>query len=404
MLVDLDRTQQLGQPRRQSVVILGSTGSIGTAALEVIQNNPECLSVFGLVANRNVTLLAEQIRRYQPTVVVLASAEAEKELRALGPFDPKTQIFSGAAAVESLVTSTAVDTVLAAIVGVAGLASVLAACRHGKRVLLANKESLICGGNIVADAMAAGRARLIPVDSEHSAIFQALLGYSMSEVSRLILTASGGPFRNATARELAAVRPADALNHPTWKMGPKISIDSATLVNKALELIEAHWLFGFSEERIEVLIHPQSIVHSLVEYRDGTQLAQLSVPDMKGAIGFALAYPGPRLENLMPRLNLAKSGRLDFAELDQVRFPAVSVARECLRTGGRASAVFSLANEVAVEAFLNGNLAFDRIVPLSQEVVASLSGPAFRELSELYEAQVRVREISQRLIATSKAA
>ncbi|MBX7145491.1 MAG: 1-deoxy-D-xylulose-5-phosphate reductoisomerase, partial [Oligoflexia bacterium] len=277
--------------------------------------------------------------------------------------------------------------------GDAGIRSVVSGLAAGKRVALANKESLVVAAPFIEKALRGGTGELVPVDSEHSAIFQCMQSSDLSSISGVTLTASGGPFLAYSAEQLSAVTPEQAVKHPRWSMGPKISVDSATLMNKALEVIEAAWLFGLKADNIEVVVHPQSIVHSFLDLHDGSRLAQLSVPDMKGAIGYALTYPARRQSGLMPPLQFAGDLRLDFIPLDNSRFPAIQLARACIRQGGTASAVLNITNEVAVEAFLNGKLAFNRIVPVVQQMVEQYSGPAFSSFEALLEfcAQLRTR-------------
>ncbi|MBN8548877.1 MAG: 1-deoxy-D-xylulose-5-phosphate reductoisomerase [Deltaproteobacteria bacterium] len=359
--------QEIASPIR--VAIFGSTGSIGKSALEVIASQRGRFEVVALVANRSADLLHAQALQFRPRFVGLGEAEALKKFRAL----PSTgsQIV-GETEVHSLAALPEVDVVVAAIVGAAGLRCVETALCSGKKVALANKESLVTAGPLVTQAMQGSGAQLLPVDSEHSAIFQALQGAGEQEVSELTLTASGGPFWRLASSELDQVTPAQAVKHPRWSMGAKISVDSASMMNKALELIEAHWLFGLKPDRIKVLLHPQSIVHSLVNFIDGSQLAQLSVPDMKGPIAFAMAYPHGRLPGVMQGLDLAKIGNLEFFELDSKRFPAVDLARQCLAVGPAASAVFNMANEAAVGAFLAGRMKFTAITPFVERMLSEI--------------------------------
>jgi len=345
---------------RRKLTILGSTGSIGRAALDVVARFPERFEVVGLAAGRNVDLLAQQVRAFRPKVVAVAHAEAASELGArLGGETPEILVGAeGACAVASLAE---VDYVLAAISGSAGMRPTAAAVRAGKVVGLANKESVVLAGeHLMAMARAAGTP-ILPVDSEHSAIFQCLVGHHRQDVRRLVLTASGGPFREWSLERMRRATPAEALRHPNWAMGAKITIDSATLMNKGLEVIEARWLFDLPPERISVLVHPESVVHSMVEYVDGSVVAQLGTPDMRGPIAFAMTWPGPRLPLDLPRLDLAAMGELRFEEPDLERFPALSLAYEALRIGGTAPAVVSGADEAAVEAFLQGRAGFTDI-------------------------------------------
>jgi 1-deoxy-D-xylulose-5-phosphate reductoisomerase len=334
-------------PRR--VAILGSTGSVGRAALEVCAAFPDEYRVTGLCARQSAELLGEQVRRFRPTLVGLAAEDPGAARRIAEHRD--------------------VDVVLAAIVGAAGLDATLAALRAGKTVALANKESLVVAGELCLQTARASGATLLPVDSEHSAIFQALCGQRREDVRRILLTASGGPFRTRAAAELRDATVEEALRHPTWRMGRKITIDSATLMNKSLEVIEARWLFGVPGERIEILVHPQSLVHSLVEFVDGSMLAQIGPNDMKAPIAYALSYP--RRHALDLSVDLAAVGSLTFERPDATRFPCVGLGHEALRAGGTMPAVLNAANEVAVAAFLEGRLPFAAIAGVITSAMAA---------------------------------
>jgi len=381
------------------IAILGSTGSIGTQALELAASMPDDLEVVALAARRSTRLLAEQARRFRPRLVALADESGADGLRqALAGLDG-VQVVTGEAGVEAAALCEGVDTVLAAMVGAAGTPHVLAALRAGKDVALANKEALVVAGALMVEEARRSGALLVPVDSEHSALHQCLRAGERGEVERLILTASGGPFRNLSQAELDRVTPREALRHPTWKMGDKITIDSATLMNKGLEVIEAHWLFGLPAERIEVVVHPQSLVHSLVEFRDGSLVAQISATDMTLPIQYALTYP-ERLPARGPRLDLAAMGRLEFHAPDPERFPSLRLAYRVLRMGGGAPAVLNAANEVAVEAFLRERLPFPGIIRTVEAVLDEI-GPG-REpggLEDLLELDRRAREAASRAIA-----
>lgn len=370
---------------RRRLSILGATGSIGRSALEVVRSSRELFHVIGVSAGQREDELLQIVEEFRPRCAVLASS-----WRGTARGDAKTELLSGESALCDIAAADDVDVVLAAIVGMAGLAPTIAAIRAGKHVALANKESLVMAGELVAKLQAVSGARIVPVDSEHSAVFQALQGSRIEEVSALVLTASGGPFLNTPIESLRSITPAEAIRHPRWNMGAKISIDSATMVNKALEVIEAAWLFGVTPERIRVLVHPQSIVHSLVEFVDGSMVAQLGVPDMKGPLAYALSYPGPRIPNVVKPLSLADAGRLDFYELDAAKFPAVGLAQATLKAGGAMPAVFSVSNEVAVSAFLSGRLPFLRIVPMIEEALSEFSGATYRDLGELQRISVEV--------------
>jgi 1-deoxy-D-xylulose-5-phosphate reductoisomerase len=351
--------------------ILGSTGSVGEQALAVVDAFPERYRVVALAAGRNVGKLADQVRRFRPERVSVADATLAVELRERLS-GAKVEIGVGAAGLEAVAAHPA-DLVLSALVGAVGLAPTLAAIRAGRDVALANKESLVMAGALMLREARARGVTLLPVDSEHSAIFQVLAGQRREDVSRLILTASGGPFRTWDAARIARATVEEALRHPNWEMGPKITIDSATLMNKGLEVIEARWLFDAPPEQVEVVVHPQSIVHSLVEFRDGSVLAQLGLPDMRVPIAVALAHP-ERLPLELPRLDLAALARLEFEDPDRKRFPCLDLAYQALRGAESAPAVLNAANEVAVAAFLAGRIPFPAIAALNGDVLESFEG------------------------------
>jgi 1-deoxy-D-xylulose-5-phosphate reductoisomerase len=351
------------------LAILGSTGSIGVQALDVVAQHPDRFEVVALAAGRNRALLVEQIRRFRPRIVALSDAGAARDLRAeLGSAEP--EILTGFEGAVACATRADVDLVVAAISGGAGLLSTAAAVEAGKVVGLANKESMVLAGELLVRRAAASGATILPIDSEHSAVFQSLAGHNRSEVRRILLTASGGPLRQVPVDRLAAVTPAQALKHPNWSMGAKITIDSATLMNKGLEVIEARWLFDVDPKRIDIVVHPESILHSMVEYVDGSVVAQLGVSDMRGPISYAMAWP-ERLRLDLPPLDLSRLGRLTFEAPDPVRFPAFTLAYRALERGGTAPAALSGADEGAVEAFLAGRIAFPRIAELCGEVLDS---------------------------------
>ncbi len=371
------------QPKR--LAILGSTGSIGLSALKVIETAPESFRVVSLAAARSVRVLAEQARRHRPEVIAVLDARAAEELKALVPPDLAGRVAHGPQGYLEAAVGFGPDLVLSAMVGAAGLVPTFAAVAAGLDVALANKETLVAAGHLVmAEAKKTGAA-ILPVDSEHSAIFQALMGNDPAGVRRLLLTASGGPFRSASPAELKRVTPEQALNHPNWSMGPKITIDSATLMNKGLEVIEARWLFDQPLEKIQVVIHPQSVVHSLVEYVDGSMVAQLGVPDMRLPIAFALAYPERRYWNLPP-LDLTKTGPLTFEPPDMERFPALRLAYQAGQAGGAAPAVLGGANEVAVESFLAGGLDFPGITACAASVLEAFPGRPADSVAAVLEA------------------
>jgi 1-deoxy-D-xylulose-5-phosphate reductoisomerase len=343
----------------KNLAILGSTGSIGRSALAVVEAHPSRLRVVGLAARDNAALLAEQIRRYRPQIVAMATADAVERLRLLSG-DSLEAIATGPEGLVAVATHPAVDIVICASAGTAALEAVLAAIEAGKTIALANKEVLVMAGALVMEAARRRDVTVLPVDSEHNAIHQCLHGRPRHEVRRLILTASGGPFREFSREALEHVGPDAALRHPTWQMGRKITIDSATLMNKGLEVIEAYWLFDVPPDAIEVLIHPQSIVHSLVELNDGAMIAQLGVTDMRLPIQYACSYP-ERWDAQLPSLDLTRAGRLDFHAPAHDRFPCLGLAYRALREGGTLPVVLNAANEVAVESFLEGKLGFTAI-------------------------------------------
>jgi 1-deoxy-D-xylulose-5-phosphate reductoisomerase len=349
------------------IAILGSTGSVGVQALDVVAHHPDRFEVVGLAAGRNARRLAEQVRAFRPRFVTLSDPGAARELAALLPGE-RPEILPHGSGAETLAALPEVDFVLAAIAGGAGLRSTAAAVEAGKTIGLANKESLVLAGELLTRRAAERKVAILPVDSEHSAIFQSLLGHNRAEVRRLLLTASGGPLRTVPASELADVTPARALRHPNWSMGDKITIDSATLMNKGLEVIEARWLFDIDPRRIDIVVHPESIVHSMVEYIDGSVVAQLGVSDMRGPISYAMAWPG-RLRLDLPPLDLSRLGRLTFEAPDPARFPAFTLAYRALEMGGTAPAVLSGADEAAVAAFLGGHCPFPRIASVCEEVL-----------------------------------
>jgi 1-deoxy-D-xylulose-5-phosphate reductoisomerase len=384
------------------VAVLGATGSIGGNALDVIARHPERFRATVLTAHRQVEALAELCARHRPELAVIADPALESELsRRLAAAGVRCEVASGHAALAEAAGGTLCDTVVAAIVGAAGLESALAAARAGKRLLLANKESIVMAGPLLLQAVAAGGGALIPVDSEHNAIFQCLPGgrsdLNRSGVRRLILTASGGPFRGRTRAQLAQVTPDDACKHPNWVMGRKISVDSATLMNKGLEVIEAHHLFQAPVEAIEVLVHPQSLLHSMVEYVDGSVLAQLGNPDMRTAIAHALAWPERVAAGVAP-LDLAACAPLAFEPPDLDTFRCLALAFQALRAGGDAPAVLNAANEVAVEAFLAGALPFLSIADVVETVLAELPAQAVVDVATLCERDRGAREAARRVL------
>ncbi|WP_109126775.1 1-deoxy-D-xylulose-5-phosphate reductoisomerase [Dyella sp. C11] len=389
-------------PTLRKVAVLGATGSIGGSTLDVIARHPDRFRATVLTAHSNVAALAELCVRFRPELAVIADPALEADLaRRLNAAGVRCDVASGHDAITQAVSGTLCDTVVAAIVGAAGLDSTLSAARTGKRLLLANKESIVMAGTLLLDALAAGGGELIPVDSEHNAIFQCLPGgrpnLAASGVRRLILTASGGPFRGRTRAELASVTPEQACKHPNWVMGRKISVDSATLMNKGLEVIEAHHLFGAAPDLIEVLVHPQSLVHSLVEYVDGSVLAQLGNPDMRTAIAHALAWP-TRIGAGVAPLDLAACAPLAFQQPDLSTFRCLALAFQALREGGDATAILNAANEVAVEAFLAGALPFLSIADLVESVLTELPAQPVVDVQTLNERDRLAREAARRIL------
>ncbi len=382
----------------KTLVILGSTGSIGESALRVVAALPQRFRVVGLAARRQVGRLMEQARQFRVPRVAVADAAAARRAAAAAPRG--CRVMAGAAGLEHLAALEGANLVLAAVVGMAGLPPVLAALRRGATVALATKEVLVAAGGAVMAAAAAGGARLLPVDSEHSAIFQCLAGRGGAEVRALILTASGGPFLRVPRRTLETVTAAEALRHPRWAMGRKVTVDSATMMNKGLELIEAHWLFGVPYDRIRIVIHPESIVHSLVEFRDGAVLAQLSRSDMRYAIQYALTWP-ERLDGGLPALDLARVGALHFQAPDEQRFPCLRLARAAADIGGTMPVVLNAANEVAVQAFLDGTLRFPGIWRAVEAVMdRHAAGRRAPNLEEILDADRWARAEAQRRIRT----
>ncbi len=355
----------------KTLTLLGSTGSIGRSALDVVQRFPGSFRVHALAAHSSVDRLAEQIEQVRPAVAVLFEEPAAAELRRRRPNAGRTAILSGMAGLKEAATDARVDLVLAGMVGAAGLEPAYAAIGAGKRLALANKEVMVLAGELMMARAQDTGSRILPVDSEHNAIFQCLAGAPHSQVRRILLTGSGGPFRDLPEERFGEITLEQALKHPNWSMGPKITIDSATMMNKGLEVIEAQWLFGVPAEQIEVVIHRQSIVHSLVEFVDGSVVAQLGLPDMRTPIAYCLAWPD-RLPLDLPRLNLAQVGRLDFEEVQERKYPCLFLALRALKRGGGAPAALNGANEEVVDAYLSGAFPFLRIAGILKQVMARL--------------------------------
>jgi 1-deoxy-D-xylulose-5-phosphate reductoisomerase len=389
----------------RQVAVLGATGSIGASALDVIARHPQRFRASVLTANRNTDALFDLCMRFRPDLAVVADAGAERSLRKrLEAAGSTTRVASGANGLLEAAAGETCDTVVAAIVGAAGLESTLAAARAGKRLLLANKEAVVMGGALLVDALRAGGGALIPIDSEHNAVFQCLphgaADMQRANARRITLTASGGPFRGRRRHELATVTPDEACAHPKWRMGRKISVDSATLMNKGLEVIEAHWLFGARASQIDVVVHPESIVHSLVEYPDGSVLAQLGNPDMRTALAQALAWP-ERIESGVAGLDLVGLGQLRFEAPDRETFRCLDLAYHALAAGGTAPVILNAANEVAVEAFLTGTLPFLAIAEVIEMTLSALTPAAASDLDALVYADLTARKEAQRIMQRS---
>lgn len=388
----------------QNMVILGATGSIGTSTLSVIAENPDAFNVFALVANTNVSKMAALCRQHQPKVAHMVDANAAQALRA-EIADLSIEVTSGESELADLVTRPEVDSVMAAIVGAAGMAPTLAAVKAGKRVLLANKEALVMSGRLFIDAVAKYGATLLPVDSEHNAIYQCLpkdaqqqigrCNLKAAGISKILLTGSGGPFLHADLNSLPAVTPAQAIKHPNWSMGPKISVDSATMMNKGLEYVEARWLFNAGIDQLQVVIHPQSVIHSMVQYQDGSVLAQLGNPDMRTPIAHCMAYPARIVSGVEP-LDFFKVGQLSFCEPDYIRFPCLKLAMAACRAGQEATTVLNAANEVAVEHFLKGAIRFTDIAKVNEFCLEHVMQSPLDSIADIlaldYEARVYARK------------
>jgi 1-deoxy-D-xylulose-5-phosphate reductoisomerase len=379
------------------ISILGSTGSIGQSTLSVVEKFPDRFRVVALAAGNNIALLEKQVRRFGPALVSVANPAAAGTLRARLA-DLNVRVLSGVEGMIQAASAEEADVTVSAIVGTAGLVPTMAAIRAGKTIALANKEVLVTAGELVMAECRGRGVKLLPVDSEHSAIFQCLHAGADTDVRKLILTASGGPFRNFSKKDLAKVTLAQALKHPNWSMGRKITIDSATLMNKGLEVIEARWLFDMQPDKIKVLVHPQSIVHSLVEYSDGAVVAQLGMPDMKGPIAYALSYP-ERLGDVSPALDLAAVGTLTFEEPDLDRFPCLAYAYDALEAGGSMPAVLSAANEVAVKYFLEEKIGYTDIARVIRKTMDAHTPSPVKTVEDALRADLWARQEADKIIA-----
>ena len=382
--------------------MLGCTGSIGVNTLDVVQRHPDKYRVFGLAANASVDTMLLQCLAHRPRFAVMMQEDAAEELQRRLPAESSTQVLQGEAGLEHIATAKDVDTVMAAIVGAAGLPSTLAAARAGKTLLLANKESLVMGGHLLMEAVRDGGARLLPIDSEHNAIFQCMpvsdeARPALRGVSKVLLTASGGPFRRWSAAQMRDASPDQACAHPNWSMGRKISVDSASLMNKGLEFIEACWIFDLPPDLVDVVVHPQSIIHSMVQYLDGSVLAQMGNPDMRTAIAYGLGWPDRLVSGVAP-LDLVATARLDFEAPDEGRFPCLRLAREAVTTGGTSMASCNAANEVAVEAFLAENIRFTDIPVIIEKTLEQVAVVEPRTLSDVESADTDARHTASEII------
>lgn len=383
----------------RKLCILGSTGTIGQNTLDVVRQHPDKFQIFALCANRNVDIMLQDCMEFSPAYVVMMDSGAANQLQqALQQQGCTTRVLVGVHEMSQIACHPDVDCVMAAIVGAAGLLPAIAAAKAGKRILLANKETLVMAGHLFMQAVKQGGAQLLPIDSEHNAIFQAMpqnaaLTLAEKGINKIILTASGGPFRHLSKAQLAEVSVAQALAHPNWVMGPKITIDSATLMNKGLEVIEAHWLFNAQIQQIEVVVHPQSIIHSMVEYADGSVLAQLGTPDMRTPIAYALAYP-ERISSGVKPLDFSQLSKLEFEQPDCQRFPCLALAYQALKLGGTASAILNAANEIAVDSFIHGKIGFNHIAELIERVLSQITISSVSSIEQLLQVDQQARALA----------
>lgn len=381
---------------KKHIAILGSTGSIGTQCLDVIRHHRDLFVAEVLVAGNNHELLIEQAKEFEPNMVIIAN-EDKYSIVADALQDLDIKVFAGESSILHAVQISSVNIVLTAMVGIAGLKPTIKAIEAGKIIALANKETLVVAGELIMKLAKQYRSLIIPVDSEHSAIFQCLNGEAVSQAKKIILTASGGPFRNKTVEEIKNVTLEEALNHPKWKMGPKVTVDSASMMNKGFEVIEAKWLFGMSAEKIEVVVHPQSIVHSMVEFIDGSIKAQLGTTDMRLPIQYALSWP-ERISTHVCPISMTEIGRLDFEKPDMLKFPNLKLAFQAIALGGNASCVLNAANEIAVEAFLNKQIAFHNIPEINQSVLESVKFKKINNLDDIISSDNEARESALELL------
>jgi len=384
----------------KKISILGSTGSIGTSALKVIEDHLDKFQVVGLAEGHDVDLLAEQIEKFRPKLVSVRDELSVKKLKDKIGTNP-VEIVYGLAGAAQVATISETDIVLSAIVGAAGLLPTVEAIKHGKVIALANKETMVIAGELVNKLARESKSKILPVDSEHSAIFQSIEGHRREDISKIILTASGGPFLNHTKEQMAKVTVKDALKHPRWSMGAKITIDSATLMNKGLEVIEARWLFDMSPEYIDVVVHPQSIIHSMVEYKDGCVMAELGEPDMQAPIAYALSYP-ERINTKVKKLDLSKIGTLTFQKPDTDKFPALNLAYQVLREGGTAPVILNAANEVAVQAFLEEKISFNNISVVVSQTLEHLKITQSKDIETILETDKMARNTAWSMVEKVK--
>jgi 1-deoxy-D-xylulose-5-phosphate reductoisomerase len=381
----------------KKIAILGSTGSIGVNALGVIQANPEKYQVTALAAGKNIRLLLEQIKRFRPLAVAVMEETVANELKAQLTNSNRPEIFFGTEGFTRLATMTEVDTIISAMAGAAGLLPTYSGIKAGRNIALANKETMVMAGSLIMAEARKHGVSILPIDSEHSAILQSLQGHPREDLRRVILTASGGPFRDLSLEEMGKVTPAQALNHPNWNMGPKVSIDSSTMMNKGLEAIEAKWLFDLKMDQISILIHSQSIVHSMVEYKDGSIISQMGVPDMIIPISFALSFPH-HLKTRVPPLELEKIGILSFEKPDMKRFRCLDLALKAAEIGGSMPAVLNGANEIAVESFLKGNIGFLDIPDLIEKTMASHKSHPIDSIETVMEVDRWARDMARSML------